>query len=446
MTVYYDPQQSVVRSLLSWHGTVFSLVLRKPEFWLYILLHFGAVTVCIFFLEEGNLDNFPWAVATVMQHFMTFFITFYNDMCYERYMLIMYPACTEMMDSVALFIQEMNISLHHQQLYRHRIAATKYLTAAVHEFYMIVTGGKMSRESWQELVNRGLLTTTEAEMLMLYPDSRTTLVLTSWVLFIIRDALFQDCCWQPRSQQTVHIFNRHIVQVKKFIRAANRVGNYMAMPILFGYYHLMNVILLTNILLLAIVPAFMRTYLTVFPFSVALLIYFGLREVSMSLADPFGKDVLDFPVPSFVNHIFDRCICLLEAFALPETRSLVIDQVHKCRNFTDEQLKRIASDKVIYQREEGKPVRSEAFGWGVPPALHDIPPEVDIRQYLLTALSSGDQPLSRPTDDLQFEEKDPPEVAQLAEERQKGEDLRLDIADLKMELERMRTKILEMEM
>eukprot|EP00971_Amphidinium_carterae_P157495 3122295-Amphidinium_carterae.1 len=121
--------------------------------------------------------------------------------------------------------QEMNISLHHQQLYRHRISATKYLTAAlhrceVHEFYMIVTGGKMARESWQELVHRGLLTTTEdsllwplqlwfqrtigkhpfvmtkvgislwayrssvvlshhcseAEMLMLYPDARTTLV------------------------------------------------------------------------------------------------------------------------------------------------------------------------------------------------------------------------------------------------------------------------------
>merc|ERR1719217_1343477 len=94
------------------------------------------------------------------------------------------------------------------------------------------------------------------------------------------------------------------------------VGNILAMPIPFAYYHLMNIILVLNFLLLVIIPAlFIQSYTTVVPLALALIVYMGLREVSAATSDPFGRDAVDLPVHQILDHTFDQSITLLEAFS-----------------------------------------------------------------------------------------------------------------------------------
>merc|ERR1712125_69024 len=96
---------------------------------------------------------------------------------------------------------------------------------------------------------------------------------------------------------TVHIYNRMHQHLMDIIAACDQIGHLVAMPVPYVYYHLMNVILTLNIFLLATVPALIGSWYTVYPFAVAALIIMGLREVACSLADPFGEDATDFPVP-----------------------------------------------------------------------------------------------------------------------------------------------------
>lgn len=372
-TRYYDPKAASLGALMTWTGAIFELVLTKTEFWMYIAWNLLATTLCIHFIEEGDIQEFEWDAATVMQYVMTFFVTFYNDRCFERYNSL-YPSCQDFMDAVVFFVQEMNVSLYHQGLVKHRIVCTKYLLATVYEYFMIVCGGKLSPKSWEQLVKKGLLTEEESETLQCYPGGQATFVLTSWVLFIIRDALVHDCLWveDGRHQQTVHIYNRHCNKIVHMLKAAHRIGYMMGLPIPFAYYHLMNLILVFNVALLATVPAMFRSYWTVFPFFVALLIYMGLREVSTALSDPFNQDSVDFPIPSFLSQTFDRTVCLLLAFEQPDVRARVLQQVEECEDFSTLQLTRAVKKSVFNEVKKGLP---KGIGiecrWGIKSVFED---------------------------------------------------------------------------
>lgn len=397
-TRYYDPHDSTFKSMFTWHATIFELVFQRPEFYIYILWNIIITTVCIFWIEQGVIDAFNWDAASIMQYVMTFFVTFYNDKCYERYS-VLYPACMDFMDNVVLLIQEMNVSLPWKDLHYHRIAVTKYLLAVIYEYFMIVCGGKLQTKSWKELVDKGLLSKEECKMLEQFPGGESTFVLTSWVLFVIRDALVQNCMWgqdplkeqdpahgwrklkedNPKDwqpQQTVHIFNRHCTYVVELQRACHKIGYTMANPIPFAYYHLMNVILVFNIMLLATFSALYRSYFSALPFAVALLVYMGLREISCALADPFGRDSIDFPIPDFVRQCFDNTVAQLLAFQRPDVRERILASVENVEDFKDHHLRRTTKPGLFRADDEPMKGTATSIRWtdaSVFCAKHDIP-------------------------------------------------------------------------
>lgn len=136
------------------------------------------------------------------------------------------------------------------------------------------------------------------------------------------------------------------------------IGYTLANPIPFNYYHLMNLILIFNILMLATFSGLFRNYTTVFAFAIALLVYMGLREISTALADPFGQDPLDFPVPDFMRNCFDRAVSLLLGFTRPEARMRCLRQIAECEDIEDRSLiKRCRSELFGY---DGGPAKGSA--------------------------------------------------------------------------------------
>jgi len=355
-TRYYDPQASGLRSVFSWQATVFELVLKRKEFWWYIWWNLCLTSVVIFGVPQNRIEQFNWDAASIMQYVMTFFVTFYNDMCYHRYQEL-YPQVARFSDGVIDTVQELNVMCPFEELTNHRIAVTKYLLAVVYEHFMTVCGGKMDPANWHDLVEKGLLTQQETELLASFPGGRVPTILTSWVLFIIRDALVQDCMWRKSptsdgefdliSQQIVHIYNRFVRIVVDMEKCCNKIGYMVANPVPFSYYHLMNFILLFNILMLATFSALYRSYASVFPFALALLIYNGLREVSTALAEPFGEDAVDFSVPDILRNCFDRTLCMLLAFQRPDCHDFVRKQILNCEDLEERHLRRKLKEGVI---------------------------------------------------------------------------------------------------
>jgi len=356
------------------------------------------------------------------------------------------------MDSVTFFVQEMNVSLWHEELHQHRLACTKYLLAVVYEYYMIVCGGKLSSRSWQELINKGLLTEEEAATLENYPGGQATLVICSWVLFILRDALVHNCLWSRpadgtnRHQQSVHIYNRHSRLVMGMLKSAHRIAYMIALPIPFAYYHLMNLILAFNIMLLATFPALFRSYWTVLPFFVALLIYMGLREVSTALADPFNQHPVHFPIPAFVSQTFDRAVCLFLSFQRPDARQHVIRNVQNCEEFTEEQLKRPMKTAYFANDKRGVPKGvGTQCKWNYGSVFEDesyLTDKHSRKNMLLASLYDfKDDDLESQPDSISTESVDEEleEEARRAEAaRVLQESLKLELTDLNHELDKIR--------
>lgn len=241
------------------------------------------------------------------------------------------------------------------------------------------------------------------------------------------------------------------------VGACDKIGHLVAMPVPFVYYHLMNVILALNILLLATVPAFFGSWYTVVPFAIAALIIMGLREVACALADPFGEDATDFPVPEFVNHAFDRAVCFLEATADPSSRERVLRQVKGVQEFSGKELRRFCKTEMLYDDKKGTPAEG-MFAWNRSISATKVKEGMDVASILYVSLRERKwegskmlkQPVLRPEERLAVVKKatnevDPASAApkhldehtlteKIEEETARRRRLRLVIGDLEARL------------
>merc|ERR1719174_2824678 len=188
----------------------------------------------------------------------------------------------------------------------------------------------------------------------------------------------------------------------------------------------MNFILLFNIMLLATFSALYKSYASVFPFGVALLIYMGLREVSTALADPFGEDAVDFCVPDILRNCFDRAICILLAFQRQEPRDWVFKQ---------------------HPGDKFKGPAACHMRWTMDSLFEDAPEDADLKRKMKFSLVVGGAPPDvvqiddLEDDDTKFKRME----AQAEAEDERTKALMLNQDDLDFEIKRLEILMKEME-
>jgi len=351
--VNYDPKQPTLGSLAPWRNPALVKIFFSFEFWLFMCFHMGIV----FGGQTGIIPQLPvdWKASGAFQYFTTFFLTFYNGNCYARYQLL-YTNCCELMDAALLFVREMTICFKEPEAWKHRLQATKWLLAGVDLFFMGVCGNKLSMKEWSEVVKKGLLTKPEAQLLLKYPGPEVVPILMTWCMIAVMDALELPCfherkdpSWYlPRIQKIAHLHNRLDLILSKLMTAYRVISETMALPIPFAYWHLMNLVFSLNFLLLALILASFEHWLTIVPYSMALMTFMGLREVSNQLADPFGDDIVDFPLAKYLDYTFDHSICLLQAFSAEDAYERVRRQIYVCTPFSDRQFRRHVKPDNLY--------------------------------------------------------------------------------------------------
>eukprot|EP00403_Amphidinium_massartii_P017697 CAMPEP_0178409938 /NCGR_PEP_ID=MMETSP0689_2-20121128/20720_1 /TAXON_ID=160604 /ORGANISM="Amphidinium massartii, Strain CS-259" /LENGTH=665 /DNA_ID=CAMNT_0020031095 /DNA_START=48 /DNA_END=2046 /DNA_ORIENTATION=+ len=364
MTVYYDPQQPVLRSIFYFRNTSFAKVLARYEFWVFMCVHIILVIFTSSELVDTSGVEVPWDSVTAVQFFMTFFLTFYNKHCFARYQKL-YTLCMSIVDGALLFVHELTAAFIFEEVEPHRIVASKYTLATVYIFFMGLTGGELSRKEWMELVHKGLLTKMEMEVLAEYPGGKVhlpptrpvgeaqqlsliTLIVTNWAMQAVDEGLQLDCFWQERSERIAHYHNRLRFFNQSMLRSCYEVAHMVALPIPYPYFHLTNLVLALNLMFAACVLALFRTFLTIVPFAAVVIIFMSLREVATQLADPFGQDEVDFPVAEFLNYTFDNAICLLELFNNMDAATIRMC-IESSRHFSDQQLSEPFDKDVLYR-------------------------------------------------------------------------------------------------
>jgi len=170
------------------------------------------------------------------------------------------------------------------------------------------------------------------------PTSQCLCVLTSWALQTVQAGLALDVFWQPRSDSHNHSHDRMSEHLREMVCACNKVGHVVALPIPFPYFHLLNLILVLNFLILAVGLATLGTYASIFVYFSAIWIFMCIREVSIQLSDPFGTDDVDFPIHQFLDYVFDATVSLLEAFTNPLSYANLDRHLETSVEFTESQM------------------------------------------------------------------------------------------------------------
>lgn len=394
MTVYYDSKDPLSKSLFQWGHTSVKEVVRRPEFWFYL---FGHLALVFLMRRSGTEINVDWKASGAMQYFTTFFLTFYNGHCYARYE-ILYPACMDILQGVQVFTFELTVSFTDPELWNHRLQAIKYMIAAVYLFFMGITNDGFTNREWTELVKKGLLTKDEAQLLRRYHGPELFPVLTVWAFQVCDKGLEADCMWLERSQKIAHIHNRLDKAIMTSLKASRKITQIMALPIPFAYWHLMNLVFVMNFLLLSGLMASFATWLTIVPYSFALLIFMGLREVSNALADPFGQDTVDFPITSFLDHTFDQCVCLLQAFSHESAYAWTKEALIDIPPFTEQDVRHPIEQTSIFNPNY-RPHLDSAHHWHRLMPLQKIIDKTNLARHLKESLACLLMPDTLPPED-----------------------------------------------
>jgi len=383
MTVYYNLNQPVWKVALAfgksggakgvklfYYTSVYNS-LRSIEFWGFLFFHTGLAGLVKFgFAESSWFGDLGFEATAAAQFFMTFFLTFYNKHCFQRFMRL-YNHCTDILDAVLLFVFELSVIMQAPELTAHRMLAVKYSLAVVYSYFMGLTGGELTREEWVELERKGFVTKSELQALQSFPGGKPGFILTNWALQVCDHALEREefhnrdaYYGEQRQQRIEHLHNRLDNQLRALLLSCEFVGDLVALPMPYPYYHLMNFCVVVNFFLLAIVFALLETWFTIPIYAAMLFIFLGFRVVAGQLADPFGQDAVDFPVADFLNYVCHHSMCLMEAFN-HQDMEVLWENVQSAAHFSDDNLKMHVDKATLHAvADRKKDGGAQGFQWG----------------------------------------------------------------------------------
>mmetsp|Transcript_45869 Transcript_45869/g.109218 ORF Transcript_45869/g.109218 Transcript_45869/m.109218 type:complete len:531 (+) Transcript_45869:88-1680(+) len=329
MVYYYNPVRGFTAGVIAVEASYFKQMFFEPETWLFGVGHifFSAYIKAYLNANDGQfpswfepLDTFSSSLVGSM---VTFLMVFFFAECYGRYKDV-YNACMEIDEGAKNFVKEMITYLKPEKFSSHVRLASKYIIAAIFLHYLTLAGpgGKVDADEWALVRQKDLLNDTEIAFLQQCGRRHRT-ILMCWcerVVWHATHAAEPELFSPPEKAALANRFAMHNKQMENSFR---RVDNILALPVPFAYFHLMNVGVFLNLLLLswslnsvgAVRDWGYTPMLAPFLFFMTLLL--GIRCTAAHLADPFRKEAGDrlqtaLPIDAFINTGHDEIVMLLE--------------------------------------------------------------------------------------------------------------------------------------
>jgi len=376
----YDTGKGIVATAFQLRSSIIPQVLKKSEF--YILLGMNlSITYMrrtgVFHAEQDHIE-LSMKLTQVTGALMTFFVVFYNGNIFTRY-LRLYELTKGMCENCLYIVSILSKEIKDRDMVR---KMTRLLLASCFMFFFSCAKGTMSHEhldaivtnaEWEQLKNIGLLEAREVEHLKLHcsrlkHDAVPAFVLVHWSMKLYRTQVSR-----------IPDLDKYYFSVRK---CQEDVVEMMELPMPFQYFHIMNLMLMLNLMLWGYALALQESYFAPVIFLFVQLMFQGLREMSIALSDPFGDDDTDFPLNEWltglylrlhdiVEHDFDMGdVKLYDNWPLLELQEgqcvvdLLVD-IHKApvkrpaaREMTIEQMKQISGGVQKEQRKSSKEVTS----------------------------------------------------------------------------------------
>lgn len=316
MVLDYDPHSSFLRTAARWNFTVWPHVLGRLEFWCFILLHIVIVQLYGHgYLKEAHVENssisLDWNDLKVLSGITVFFEVFFTQHTYSRYMDI-YTKTRALLKLVCEFCFE--ASLHLNSSRTHVYLASRYFLCSVVLFFLDIRDVDDNQDQmmidrrWRELQSRKLIWEEEKKVLARYRPRERPFVMLHWAAKVIR--LGQSVSDDDVPNNAMRSLIEKLIQTYAL---QQEVGDVIRLPIPFQYFHLLNLMIVLNLVLWAYAIGITASVLAGFTYFVATLTFMGMMELCKVLSNPFGDDDTDFPLNKWVSHVIEDAIVLLDA-------------------------------------------------------------------------------------------------------------------------------------
>mmetsp|Transcript_61015 Transcript_61015/g.170679 ORF Transcript_61015/g.170679 Transcript_61015/m.170679 type:complete len:376 (-) Transcript_61015:188-1315(-) len=303
----YNTDGSICGIALRISGTVIPEVVTGMEFWLLLIINIAVRTLRaldLFKPEEYGVA-LPFGLTGVTGSLMTFFVCFYNGQQFTRYNHL-YATTQAMFEHTMEFASMLRVQVPNQAVRR---KASKLLLASCLTFFFARTDS-ISRIEWKQLYRLELITIEEINHLRkhvrhLEDDAIPAIVLLQWA----GELVFKHTENTPDREDMLAGFFGKLYHV---CRCQTEIVNIMELPMPFQYFHIMNMMLMLNLVLWGYALGCQDSHFAPLIFMFVQMMFQGLRELSTSLADPFGDDIVDFPLHSWMSSTYSRIHCIIE--------------------------------------------------------------------------------------------------------------------------------------
>lgn len=362
----YDSDVSFISVLVSWKGTVLPLVLTRGLFWFLTFSHVLFVALASDpDTAELVFGEFDYKLLTVPTSLLIFFIVFYCGQCYTRYFAL-YQHCVGIAGCSMIWASLVRLHLPAKRTMQWN--AMRFILAAAHVEYYDITDG-MSHDEWECIISRRLLSPAESESVAAYQGFKPFQLIT-WALLEVQSVIHHSALQRPVEEEASaegasagsvqcgtsppaapSTMERVARSTRRLAAAADgekeaesdqlsraisrqlfvnfayndfqncaydmrghcsQIYATLRQPVPFAYFHLLNLMVIINLLLLSYgMTGLANPALTIICFAIVCVVFIGLRDLAVSMANPFGDDEIDFKFEKFLGSSYTTALAFL---------------------------------------------------------------------------------------------------------------------------------------
>lgn len=313
MTIPYDTSNGIIYIAFQCKGTIIPDVIRRWDFWFLMVMHvLLSVTFRTGYLDKEihgfgsphSIFGINWNDIKVITAMTTFFEVFYTNQCFSRY-LGLYAVSGKITGLVYDLILILRIFAGRAGYAHTKLSVRFALVAIFLNFYEVHHGDSVSDEEWRTLMDHGLLRTSEKEMLVGLKKHQRSHVLLLWSADVAKEGL-------GVAKAPGNALKQVLAPLLEMRADQQELLNTAALPIPFQYYHLLNAMVLFNLVLWGYAMAICESVFASLIYMMCSLIFMGMLELADELSDPFGDDEVDFPVMEWLEELLDGCHVMLQ--------------------------------------------------------------------------------------------------------------------------------------
>eukprot|EP00747_Dinoflagellata_sp_TGD_P178493 gnl/TRDRNA2_/TRDRNA2_27446_c0_seq1.p1 gnl/TRDRNA2_/TRDRNA2_27446_c0~~gnl/TRDRNA2_/TRDRNA2_27446_c0_seq1.p1 ORF type:complete len:515 (+),score=53.86 gnl/TRDRNA2_/TRDRNA2_27446_c0_seq1:133-1677(+) len=277
-------------------------------------------TACLIWASVDNLTSIDTRsiedLAQYMNSFVPFVLGLYITLVIGRWWALRVKALGAVMDAICNTMLVVSCVLPQPENAVVRDVVVKWSMASI----FLLAKAAREDESLDDLVAKGLLSASEVELLRNMSPYGRSMVMWAWIMRLTQEKFDKAAGPMPNSPKLRCVWGL-CLNARDGIQT---IHTYLQTQLPFAYVHLITLLVNVNNFCIAVKCGVVFIVANakgdrqdmlyqVLQFTLVPVLYHGMLSISYLIHDPFGEDMLDYPIAAFAQYVAESCDAVMIA-------------------------------------------------------------------------------------------------------------------------------------